>query len=113
MRRTFGCLALLLLTGVAATSFAAEQTWTGKIGDSACNMKHESGEENVPPPPDKECTLNCVRGGSEFVLLSGGKVYKIANQKDPALKTLAGDDVKVTGELKGEVITASKIEKAQ
>ena len=66
-----------------------------------------------PPPPDKECTLNCVRGGSDFVLLSGGKIYKIANQKDPALKTFAGDEVKVTGELKGEVITASKIEKAQ
>ena len=90
---------------------AAEQTFTGKISDSACNAKHESGVENVPPPPDKECTLNCVKGGSEFVLLVDGKIYKFANQKDPALTTLAGDAVKVTGELKGDVITASKIEK--
>src|SRR5436190_6116631 len=108
MRATVGSLAVLIVFALTTTPFAAEQTWTGKIGDSACNLKHESGEENVPPPPDKECTLNCVRGGSDFVLLSGGKIYKIANQKDPALKTLAGDEVKVTGELKGDVITASK-----
>jgi hypothetical protein len=98
---------------VAAPAFAAEQSWTGKIGDSACNTKHESGVENVPAPPDKECTLNCVRGGSAFVLLSQGKIYQIANQKDPALTTFAGDAVKVTGEIKGNVITVTKIEKAQ
>jgi hypothetical protein len=102
-----------LVVLLAAPAFAAEQSWTGKIGDSACNLKHESGVENVPPPPDKECTLNCVRGGSAFVLIAGGKVYQIANQKDPALTTFAGDAVKVTGELKGDVIAVSKIEKAQ
>jgi hypothetical protein len=124
--KTLGCITGLMLAA-ATVAFAAgqsdvvrtfrsagaEQTWTGKIGDSACNLKHESGQENVPPPPDKECTLNCVRGGSEFVLLVSGKIFKLANQKDPALTTLAGDNVKVTGELKGDVITASKIEKAQ
>ena len=97
---------------LATPALSAEQSWTGKIGDSACNMKHESGVENVPAPPDKECTLNCVRGGSAFVLLSGGKIYQIANQKDPALTTLAGDAVRITGEIKGDVITVSKIDKA-
>jgi hypothetical protein len=113
MRRVFGCIAGVMLVAAAATSSAAEQTWTGKISDSACNMKHESGQENVPAPPDKDCTLNCVRGGSEFVLLVSGKILKFANQKDPALTTFAGDNVTVTGELKGDVITVSKIEKAQ
>jgi len=105
------CAALAGALFCTTTLGAAEQTFAGKISDSACNAKHESGVENVPPPPDKECTLNCVKGGSDFVLLVDGKVYKFANQKDPALTTLAGDAVKVTGELKGDVITASKIEK--
>ena len=111
MKAILGGAAALTLLAASATSSAAEQTWTGKIGDSACNMKHESGAENVPAPPDKECTLNCVRGGSMFVLVSGGRIFQIANQKDPALTALAGDNVKMTGELKGDVITASKIEK--
>ena len=106
------CAAVVGALLCATTLGAAEQTLTGKISDSACNAKHESGQENVPPPPDKECTLNCVKGGSDFVLLvADGKIYKFANQKDPALTTLAGDAVKVTGELKGDVISASKIEK--
>jgi hypothetical protein len=29
----------------AATSFAAEQTWTGKISDSICGAKHEEAAE--------------------------------------------------------------------
>jgi hypothetical protein len=106
------CLSIAASLLLSAPIVGAEQTWAGKISDSACNMKHESGVENVPAPPDKQCTLDCVRGGSSFVLLAGGKVYQIANQKDPALTALAGDEVKVTGDLKGDVITVSKIEKA-
>lgn len=101
---------LATLVFASCSLLATEQTWTGQISDSACNRKHESGAENVPTPPERECTLDCVRGGSKFVLVAAEKVYQIANQDLAALKTRAGDTVNVTGELKGESITISKIE---
>jgi hypothetical protein len=97
-----------------ATMVAAEQTWVGEISDSACGAHHESGTENVPPPPAKECVENCLRGGSKYVFVGPeGKVFPIANQSVAGLKENAGAKVKITGELKGESITVSKVEKAQ
>ena len=92
---------------------AAEQTWVGEISDSACGMKHESGVENVPPPPANECVANCIRGGSKYVIVASDKVFQIANQNAAGLATLAGSKVKITGELKGDAVTISKIEKTQ
>ena len=60
--------------------------------------------------PDRECTQACVRGGSKYVLVADGKVVQIANQDNKELATHAGHRVKLTGELKGNAITVSKIE---
>jgi len=92
-----------------ATPFAAEQTWSGKISDSACGAKHEEAAEGQGKMPDRECTEACLRGGSLYVLVVDNKVYKIANQSLADLKTHAGHSVTVTGELKGDSITVSKI----
>jgi hypothetical protein len=89
---------------------AAEQTWTGNISDSACGKKHEEAAEGNGVMPDRECTQACVRGGSKYVLVVDGKVFQIANQDNKDLATHAGHKVKVTGELKGDSITVSKIE---
>ena len=93
----------------------AEQTWSGDISDSRCGAMHEEdadaaggGKQGVPP--ERECTLACIKGGSKFVFVVDGTVYQIVNQKDPALETHAGHTVKLTGELKGNTITVSKIE---
>jgi hypothetical protein len=102
--------AIVLLAG--ATMFGAEQTWVGEISDSACGAHHESGAENVPTPPAKECVANCVAGGSKYVLVTAdGKVLEIANQDAPGLKDNGGAKVKITGELKGSAINATTIEK--
>jgi hypothetical protein len=103
------CTALLL---APAVSSAAEQTWTGKIADSACGAKHEEAAENEGVMPDRDCTQACIRGGSKYVLVVDGKVFQIANQDNKDLATHAGHAVKMTGELKGNAITASKIEMA-
>jgi len=97
---------LLATTGASA----AEQTWTGKIGDSACGAKHEEAAENQGVMPDRECTQACVRGGSKYILVVDGKVLQIANQDNKDLATHAGHTVKLAGELKGNAITVSKIE---
>ena len=91
-------------------SFAAEQTWTGKISDSACGAKHEEAAEGQGKMPDRDCTVACVRGGSKYVLVVDGKVLQIANQDNKDLATHAGHRVKMTGELKGNEITVATIE---
>ena len=93
-----------------ADAFAAEQTWTGKISDSACGAKHEEAAEGQGVMADRDCTQACVRGGSKYVLVVDGKVFQIANQDNKDLATHAGHTVKMTGELQGTSITVSKIE---
>ena len=101
-------VAVALLSGAA--SLGAQQTWTGKIADSACGAKHEEAVENEGVMNDRDCTQACVRGGSKYLLVVDGKVLKIANQDNKDLATHAGHAVKVTGELKGDSITVSTIE---
>lgn len=104
-------VAALLMMVVAAAPRAAEQTWKGQITDSLCGAKHEEAAEGQGKMPDRDCTLACVRGGSKFALLvDGKKLYQISNQDLADLRTHAGHEVRVTGELKGETITVSKIE---
>ena len=99
-----------VLIAVPAYSLAAEQTWSGKIADSACGAKHEEAAEGQGVMADRDCTQACVRGGSKYVLVVDGKVFQIANQDNKDLATHAGHAVKMTGELKGTTITVSKIE---
>ena len=57
----------------------------------------------------RECTLATVKGGSKFVFVIDEKVYAIANQDHPDLVTFAGDAVTLTGRMKDNVITVTKI----
>jgi len=104
-------LALVAAAGLSSASIGAEQTWTGKISDSACGAKHTEAAEGEGKMPDPECTQACIRGGSLYVLVADSKVYEIANQKDPAVIAQAGQRVKVSGELTDKKITVSRIER--
>ena len=87
---------------------AAPETWTGQIGDSMCGAKHKPmGSMKMA---DRECTEMCVKAGGKHVFIMGDKVFQIANQKDKNLITHAGHTVLLTGELKGDTITVSKID---
>jgi len=108
MKTSVLLLAALLIA--PAVPSAAEQTWSGKISDSACGAKHEEAAEGQGVMADRDCTQACVRGGSKYVLVVDGKVFQIANQDNKDLATHAGHAVKMTGELKGNAITVSKIE---
>ena len=88
---------------------SAEQSWTATISDSMCKMKHESGAEGQETT-NANCTRDCVKGGSKYVLIVGEKVYAVANQDHAGLAAHAGETVRVSGELKGEAITISRIE---
>ncbi len=87
---------------------AETRTFVGSISDSMCGLKHM-----MPGESDKDCTLDCVKGGSKYVLadIANGKVYQLSDQKKPS--TFAGQKVKVTGTLKGDVISITAIEPAK
>lgn len=105
--------ALLLATSFLSVAVSAQDRWTGTISDSMCKAKHEEAAEGQGKMPDKDCTVSCVKGGSKYVLVAGGKVFQIANQDQKDLATLAGQDVTVSGNLKGETITVAAIEKVK
>lgn len=102
-------LAVVLGAGLSlAVPKKGSKTFVGNISDSMCGLKHM-----MPGKSDKECTLECVKGGSKYVLadLAAGKVYQLSDQKKP--EEFAGQKVKITGTLKGDVITVTSIEAAQ
>ena len=104
-------LGAILAAVIAVSAFAAPQTWTGTISDSMCGAKHMEGEHGMKVS-DKECTEMCVKKGAKYVLVSDGKVLAIANQDFKGLAQLAGAPVKLTGDLKGDTVTISKIQRA-
>ena len=99
----------LFVVSFATAGFAADQTWTGMIGDSKCGATHKAMQEHNAKLTDRDCTEGCIKSGAEYILSSNGKVYKLMNQKDPALAENAGKAVMVTGTLKGNSITATRI----
>ena len=108
-----------LLLAVTINSGATEQTWTGVIGDSHCGAAKHPTEYRGRKITERECILGtedgevrgCIRGGGEFILVSGGKVYKIRNQDFAGLRVHAADNVRLTCELAGDTITVKSITK--
>jgi hypothetical protein len=92
---------------------AADQSLTGQISDSMCKAKHEEAAEGAGKMADHDCTVSCVKGGSKYVLIADGKIYQITNQTFADVEKLAGQSVKVTGDVKGDAITVTKIEAAK
>ena len=106
--------ALAIAWTIAGVNFAAEQTWTGRISDNLCNASHTKMATSVFPPfEDPQCALECVKAGGKFVFVDkDDKSLQIANQDFEDLKKHPGVRVNLTGELKGDTITVTKIELA-
>jgi hypothetical protein len=109
--KKFAMLAAAILFA-AAPALAAEKTWTGTISDAKCNGKHQKAEHGAQQDSDHDCVTKCVAGGSKYVFVAGGKTYQIANQDFAALKDHGGHKVALTGEMKDNAITVSKIDMA-
>lgn len=84
----------------AACAFAAE--WKGTISDAKCGAGHADASEK-----SQNCVKACVKGGQSAVLVSDGKVLKIANQ-DKVTPHL-GHKVTVKGTLEGDTVTVSDV----
>jgi len=105
------CIAVVVSMLGAMSASAADKTWTGKISDGMCGAKHKASAEHAGKKlSDRDCTLACVKDhGAKYVFVSAGKVYNVGNQDFGALQEHAGHTVRLTGEMKGDTITVSKI----
>ncbi len=106
--------ALAIAWTTTGVNFAAEQTWTGRVSDNLCNESHTKMATSVFPPfEDPQCVLECAKAGGKFVFVDKDeKTLQIANQDFEDLKKHPAVPVTLTGELKGDTITITKIELA-
>jgi hypothetical protein len=82
---------------------ATSQAWTGQISDAMCKGMHNGKDA-------KQCTADCVKNGSKYVLVVDDKtIYNIDNQKFKDLPKFAGDTAVVTGTIKDDTITITKM----
>jgi hypothetical protein len=98
-----------LLVGDVSLVPAATMTMNGTISDSMCGASHAKMTAGHPNMTDRVCTLACVKAGGKYVFVSDGKVYQITNQDLAALQKDAGESVSLTGDVKGDTITVSKL----
>jgi hypothetical protein len=95
--------------GIAAAG-EAEQSWKGRISDSMCGVSHMTSDApSGKAPTDGDCVRSCVKDGSTYVFVSGGKVFAIEDQAFPDLDENAGRDVTVYGKMKKDSIVISRI----
>jgi hypothetical protein len=99
---------LFTLVLISSTATAAPQTLTGVVTDNMCNKKHTM----MPGKPDSECVRACVKAGSNYALLVGGKVF-ILKGDAKQLDQFAGRKVKVSGDVIGTTLTVSSMAEAK
>ena len=107
--RKLAMLAAAVVFAAAPFASAADKTWDGVISDARCNGKHAKAEHGSQSDSDHDCVTKCVSGGGKYVFVADGKTYQIANQDFKDLKAHGGHKVALTGEMKGDAITVSKI----
>jgi hypothetical protein len=84
----------------AVSAFAAELK--GTISDAKCGAAHADASEK-----SMKCVQGCVKGGQSPVLVSEGKVYKIADASKVA--NHLGHKVIVTGNVEGDTVQIEDI----
>ena len=88
----------------------AQQTFTGRLSDSACAASHQS-KATASGSSDRECLLACIQSLAKYVLVDQeGHVLPIANQDAMGLPLYAGRPVRITGERKDDAIVVAKVE---
>jgi hypothetical protein len=95
-----------LVLGAASLTAQSSAKFTGTLTDSMCGKKHAT-----PTAASMKCTKECIKGGSDYALVSGDKVYTIKGDK-AELDKYAGEAVTVEGDSDGKVITVKSIKSA-
>ena len=109
LTRTSAVAVLIIFTFLSLSSYAATQTFTGTITDTMCGKKHMS-----PRKSDFDCTRECMKlkGDWTYGLVVGSSVYHLTGD-NKQFATLAGQQVKVAGDLTGTTIAVQTITPAK
>ena len=92
-----------LALGAASLFAQATQTISGTVSDAMCGAHHMMKDATAA-----QCTRECVKKGSDFALVSGGKVYTLKGDKTQ-LDKFAGENVVVKGKVSGTTISVDSI----
>lgn len=106
---TLGLAAAAVLLLPAALQ-AKTVNLTGSVSDSMCGAKH------MMEGSAASCTRSCVKMGSAYALVVGGKIYKLAGVNKAEAKTLwnlAGKKATISGDLQGETVTVKSVQAAK
>lgn len=107
MRRNLIPVATAGLALIASLAIAqADQTLTGMVSDAMCGKNHMMQGATAA-----KCTRECVKGGSDFALVVGDKVYILKGDK-AAIDKFAGVNATVKGKTSGNAITVESIQTA-
>ena len=110
IRSKTACLAAVIALAGGIARGGAERSWSGRISDSMCGASHmTSPDASGRTPSDADCVRSCVKDGSAYVFVSGGKVFAIENQDFPKLDESAGLEVTLYGKMKKDSIAISRI----
>ena len=103
MKKLLLSLALFLSLGMGYAFAGPDTHLTGYIDDSMCagtgKPLHGTARET--------CAKKCMKMGAKAVFVSGGKVYKITNQKE--VTKFAGKNVQIDGKVDGDTIEVTKV----
>ena len=117
MRTVLGTIVVglaLCVSAPAAGQAGITKTMTGKISDSNCKDKsHSAAEHDGKKMTDADCVGVCVKKGAKYVFVSGGTVYQLSNQSSKQIASHAGQEVELTGELRGDTINATTMKAAK
>jgi hypothetical protein len=107
MRLRISALFLSVVLSTVVASAQSSQTLTGTVSDAMCGAHHMMQGASAA-----QCTRECVKQGSDFALVSAGKVYTLKGDKSQFDK-FAGQNVTVKGKLDGKTITVDSIAAAK
>ena len=107
MRLRIPALFLSVVLSTIAASAQSNQTLTGTVSDAMCGAHHM-----LQGATAAQCTRECVKQGSDFALVSAGKVYTLKGDKSQFDK-FAGQNVTIKGKLDGTTITVDSIAAAK
>ena len=87
-------LLVVLALAVSAALWATQNNkqYRGELSDQLCGLNHPELMQDA-----RHCTINCIRGGSRYVLVNRNKgmVYDLFGKTIP--EELAGGKVVITG----------------
>ena len=98
---------VLTLGTISLLAQTTAQSFSGTISDSMCGAHHMMKNETPA-----QCTRECIKQGSDFVLVSNGKVYTLKGDKAQFDK-FAGASVTIKGNLAGNTISVSQVAQAK